>query len=127
MIRLPENVGFSRANNVALREATGRYVLFANPDLEVRPDDLDALARHLDTHGGLVAPQLLGTDGTAQANGRGFRTRRRSSATGRCGRCPAARRVPAGGRARRDAPRRLGDGRGGGRPYGRRHRAGWVE
>ncbi|SBT68432.1 Glycosyltransferase, GT2 family [Micromonospora sediminicola] len=72
VIRLPENVGFSRANNVALRQAAGRYVLFANPDLEVRPAGLDALARHLDTHGGLVGPQLLGADGTPQANGRGF-------------------------------------------------------
>ncbi|GAB3072766.1 glycosyltransferase [Micromonospora schwarzwaldensis] len=72
VIRLPENVGFARANNVALREAASRYVLFANPDLEVCADDLAVLARHLDVHGGLVAPQLLGTDGTPQANGRGF-------------------------------------------------------
>nr|WP_030501831.1 glycosyltransferase family 2 protein [Micromonospora purpureochromogenes] len=72
VIPLPENVGFSRANNVALREAAGTYLLFANPDLEVRPDGLEALARHLDAHGGLVAPQLLATDGSPQPNGRGF-------------------------------------------------------
>ncbi|WP_259276018.1 glycosyltransferase family 2 protein [Micromonospora chalcea] len=72
VVRLPDNVGFSRANNVALHEAGGRYVLFANPDLEVRPDGLEVLARHLDAHGGLVAPQLLSTDGTPQPNGRGF-------------------------------------------------------
>lgn len=72
VIRLPENVGFSRANNVALHQAAGEYVLFANPDLEVRPDGLDVLRRHLDAHGGLVAPQLLSTEGDPQANGRGF-------------------------------------------------------
>ncbi|MGX1613807.1 glycosyltransferase family 2 protein [Micromonospora chalcea] len=72
VVPLPENVGFSRANNVALHEAGGRYLLFANPDLEVRPDGLDVLARHLDAHGGLVAPQLLTTGGTPQPNGRGF-------------------------------------------------------
>lgn len=72
VIRLPENVGFSRANNVALREAAGEYILFANPDLEVRPDGLDVLRRHLDAQGGLVAPQLLSTEGVPQANGRGF-------------------------------------------------------
>ncbi|MFF4892045.1 glycosyltransferase family 2 protein [Micromonospora chersina] len=72
VVRLPENVGFSRANNVGLRQAAGEYVLFANPDLEVRPDGLDVLRRHLDTHGGLVAPQLLSTEGVPQANGRGF-------------------------------------------------------
>ncbi|WBC14309.1 glycosyltransferase family 2 protein [Micromonospora sp. WMMA1998] len=72
VIRLPENVGFARANNVALREAAGSHLLFANPDLEIRPDGLDVLARHLDAHGGLVAPQLLSSDGVPQPNGRGF-------------------------------------------------------
>ncbi|MEU4482413.1 glycosyltransferase family 2 protein [Micromonospora sp. NPDC023966] len=72
VIRLPENVGFSKANNIGVRQAAGEYVLFANPDLEVGSDGLDVLARHLDAHGGLVAPQLLSSDGVPQANGRGF-------------------------------------------------------
>ncbi len=72
VVSLPENVGFSRANNVGVRQATSEHVLFANPDLEIRPDGFDALKRHLDAHGGLVAPQLVGTDGVAQPNGRGF-------------------------------------------------------
>ncbi|MET8045885.1 glycosyltransferase [Micromonospora sp. NPDC005215] len=71
VIRLPENVGFAKANNVGVRQA-GEYVLFANPDLEVQPAGLAAMQRHLDVHGGLVAPQLLATDGTPQPNGRGF-------------------------------------------------------
>ncbi|MEU7588597.1 glycosyltransferase [Micromonospora sp. NPDC049230] len=72
VIRLPENVGFSKANNVGVRQAAGAYVLFANPDLEVEPAGLATMQRHLDAHGGLVAPQLLATDGTPQPNGRGF-------------------------------------------------------
>ncbi|WP_328424150.1 glycosyltransferase family 2 protein [Micromonospora sp. NBC_00389] len=72
VIRLPENVGFSRANNVGVREAAGQYILFANPDLEIGPDGFDVLRRHLDAHGGLVAPQLLSTEGVPQPNGRGF-------------------------------------------------------
>jgi N-acetylglucosaminyl-diphospho-decaprenol L-rhamnosyltransferase len=72
VIRLPENVGFSKANNVGARQAAGEYVVFANPDLEIDPDGMDVLKQHLDTHGGLVAPQLIGTDGTPQPNGRGF-------------------------------------------------------
>ncbi|WP_433130076.1 glycosyltransferase [Micromonospora sp. CA-240977] len=71
VIRLPENVGFAKANNVGVRQA-GEYVLFANPDLEVQPAGFAAMQRHLDVHGGLVAPQLLATDGTPQPNGRGF-------------------------------------------------------
>jgi N-acetylglucosaminyl-diphospho-decaprenol L-rhamnosyltransferase len=72
VVRLPENVGFSRANNIAVRRLTTDYVLFANPDLVVSPDGLDVLAAHLDLHGGLVAPQLLSSDGSPQPNGRGF-------------------------------------------------------
>ena len=30
-----QNVGFAAGNNVALREARGRYVLFLNPDIEI--------------------------------------------------------------------------------------------
>ncbi|BCB79096.1 hypothetical protein GCM10022251_19210 [Phytohabitans flavus] len=72
VVRLPANVGFSKANNAGVRESDADYVLFANPDLEVEPDGLERLQAHLDTHGGLVAPQLLGTDGEPQPNGRGF-------------------------------------------------------
>ncbi|MFG1839540.1 glycosyltransferase family 2 protein [Micromonospora sp. NPDC049175] len=72
VIRLPENVGFSKANNVGVRQAAGEYVLFANPDLEIEPAGFVTMQRHLDLHGGLVAPQLLGTDGIPQPNGRGF-------------------------------------------------------
>ncbi|MET7961563.1 glycosyltransferase [Micromonospora zamorensis] len=72
VIRLPENVGFSKANNVGVRQTASEYVLFANPDLEIGPDGFATMQRHLDVHGGLVAPQLLATDGTPQPNGRGF-------------------------------------------------------
>lgn len=72
VVRLPENVGFSRANNIGAGTSTREYVLFANPDLEVVPAGLDALQAHLDAHGGLVAPQLLSTTGAPQPNGRGF-------------------------------------------------------
>jgi N-acetylglucosaminyl-diphospho-decaprenol L-rhamnosyltransferase len=72
VIRLPENVGFSKANNVAVRQATTEYVLFANPDLEIGPDGFDVLKAHLDVHGGLAAPQLLSSSGALQPNGRGF-------------------------------------------------------
>jgi N-acetylglucosaminyl-diphospho-decaprenol L-rhamnosyltransferase len=72
VISLPQNVGFSRANNIALKETDSPYVLFANPDLIISSDGLAQLAAHLDRHGGLVAPQLLSADGTPQPNGRGF-------------------------------------------------------
>jgi GT2 family glycosyltransferase len=37
----PKNVGFARANNQALREAKGEYILFLNPDTILPEDCLD--------------------------------------------------------------------------------------
>ncbi|GAA4701174.1 glycosyltransferase [Phytohabitans rumicis] len=72
VVRLPANVGFAKANNAGVRESASDYVLFANPDLVVDPAGLATFQAHLDRHGGLVAPQLLATDGEPQPNGRGF-------------------------------------------------------
>jgi N-acetylglucosaminyl-diphospho-decaprenol L-rhamnosyltransferase len=72
VLRLPANVGFSAANNIAVRQSTSPYLLFANPDLMVESDGLDRLRGHLDRYGGLVAPQLLSETGAPQPNGRGF-------------------------------------------------------
>lgn len=38
VIEAPENPGFSSANNLALRQARGRYALLLNPDTVVPPD-----------------------------------------------------------------------------------------
>jgi GT2 family glycosyltransferase len=72
VIALPQNVGFSKANNIGVGESTSPYVLFANPDLVLEEGGFGRLAAHLERHGGLVAPQLLSSDGTPQPNGRGF-------------------------------------------------------
>lgn len=34
----PQNIGFAKANNLALEKCTGKYVLFLNPDTIVPPD-----------------------------------------------------------------------------------------
>ena len=74
VIRLRDNRGFAAANNLALEVAKGRYVLFANPDLDFDPIDLPRLQVELDREPGLVSPQLINIDGTLQPNGRGFPT-----------------------------------------------------
>lgn len=76
VVSLSENVGFARANNVGLRQASGTHVGFINPDVRVNYDDLPTLAGMLDhaVYDCLVAPQLIDPDGTAQPNGRGIPT-----------------------------------------------------
>ena len=62
------NLGFAAANNVALRRATGRYVLLLNPDTVVLEDALGQMVRFLDERpdvGGLGV-RLLNPDGSPQ-------------------------------------------------------------
>jgi GT2 family glycosyltransferase len=70
LIENQENVGFAAANNQAIQQSTGRYVLLLNPDTEVEPGALAALISFLDTHpqAGATGAQLLNPDGTLQTS-----------------------------------------------------------
>ena len=59
------NVGFSAANNLALREGTAAAVLLLNPDTEVYEGTLDAALRRLwsDDRIGMVGVRLVTEDG----------------------------------------------------------------
>ena len=59
------NLGFARANNLALSEALGRHVLLLNPDTVCTPGALARLVAFLDaTPGaGAVGPMLVDADG----------------------------------------------------------------
>ena len=61
----PDNRGFSRANNQAIRQATGRYVLLLNPDTIVTEHSLTDCVRYLDQH-----PEV-GATGVAMYNNNG--------------------------------------------------------
>ena len=45
-----ENMGFSRANNIAIREACGEYVLLLNPDTIVEKDTLHEVLGFMEEH-----------------------------------------------------------------------------
>ena len=70
VIDLPENLGFSAANNIGVCAATTDTLVFANPDVRVTQPGLDVLVEELRVLGGLIAPQLLNPDGSSQENGR---------------------------------------------------------
>jgi GT2 family glycosyltransferase len=68
------NAGFGAANNQALKESSGRYVLFLNPDTEVRPAAIQRLLAFVDQRprAACVGPMLLNPDGSVQSSRRGF-------------------------------------------------------
>lgn len=45
-----ENIGFGRANNLALKQARGRNILFLNPDTLLVNNAIEILSRYLDRH-----------------------------------------------------------------------------
>lgn len=65
-----ENQGFARANNQAIRQSRGRYVLLLNPDTEVKLGALGTLVDFMDAHPrvGAGGARLLNTDGTLQTS-----------------------------------------------------------
>jgi GT2 family glycosyltransferase len=76
LIKSPENLGFSRGNNVAIRQALGRCIALVNPDVIVFPGCLDALADFLDQNPkvGNVGPRVLNPDMSMQSTCRRFPT-----------------------------------------------------
>ncbi|MBN1920174.1 MAG: glycosyltransferase family 2 protein, partial [Anaerolineae bacterium] len=68
LIENGENVGFARANNQALRQASGRYAVLLNSDTQVLPGALQTLVDFLDAHprAGACGPLLLNADGSLQ-------------------------------------------------------------
>ncbi|AEE44867.1 glycosyltransferase family 2 protein [Cellulomonas fimi] len=71
VFRQPSNVGFSRANNRALRQVETQFVAFVNPDVTVASGSLHRLEATA-CAGAVVAPQLTFPDGSVQPNGRGL-------------------------------------------------------
>jgi len=76
LIRSPTNLGFIRANNLAYKQARGRYILMLNSDAFVLENTLqetvDFMRQHPET--GVVGVRLVGRDGVLQPSARYFPT-----------------------------------------------------
>lgn len=77
LIANQENVGFSRANNQAIRSAKGEYVLLLNPDTVVGEDVFHKVVSFMDEHpqcGGLGVKMIDGTGRFLPESKRGLPT-----------------------------------------------------
>lgn len=66
LINNKENVGFSKANNIAIRESKGEYILLLNPDTVVAPGTLRGVLQFMDEHpeAGGAGVRMHNADGT---------------------------------------------------------------
>jgi len=66
LIENQDNLGFARANNIALRQAAGEYVLLLNPDTVVGEDTLRQVVAFMDAHpkAGGAGVMMHNADGT---------------------------------------------------------------
>ena len=91
------NLGFSRANNIAIRQSLGDYVLLLNPDTFVGEDVLSTCVDFMDEHpqAGGIGVKMLKTDGSkAMESRRGVPTPLTAfyKVTGLCALYPKSRR-----------------------------------
>ncbi|WP_090792955.1 glycosyltransferase family 2 protein [Paenibacillus sp. GP183] len=77
LIENKQNVGFSKANNQAIRVAAGRYILLLNTDTIVQPDAIQIMLDFMEEHSSIGASgcKILLPDGSLdKACKRGFPT-----------------------------------------------------
>jgi len=70
LIRSELNLGFGKANNIAMQKCLGKHILLLNPDTEVYPKALERLSAFLHDHPkvGVVGACLLYPDGALQTS-----------------------------------------------------------
>ncbi len=61
-----KNLGFGRANNIAMAQATGRQLLILNPDTLIREDSLSMMIQYMEENQtvGAMGPKILTRDGS---------------------------------------------------------------
>lgn len=70
------NLGFSRANNIGIRETGGEYLVLVNSDVEVLGGCVESMLRYMRAHCdvGLLGPQILDSQGRVQRSCMGLPT-----------------------------------------------------
>jgi len=70
VIEAGENLGFAKANNLAIKRAKGDYIFVLNGDTELIDNNIANAIRYMDknTDVGMLGPELLNQDGTHQTS-----------------------------------------------------------
>ena len=70
----PENLGFAKGNNLAIKKAQGKYVLLLNPDTEILDNALGKMVKFMDANPecGIAGCKLLNPDSSLQPSVRAF-------------------------------------------------------
>ena len=77
ILRNSKNLGFSGANNLAIRSAQGKYILLLNPDTQLQPNAIARLVTCLNTsNAGMVGAHHRNANGSTQPSVRSFPTLR---------------------------------------------------
>jgi GT2 family glycosyltransferase len=68
VIENQDNLGYSKANNLAISISTGKYILLINPDTYVLEGSIDLLCEFMQSHSdvGIVGPKIVNRDGSFQ-------------------------------------------------------------
>lgn len=68
VVKSEENLGFAKANNLAMQKAQGRNFLILNPDVIFHNNAVKILSDYLDSNPdvGMVGPKVLNSDGSFQ-------------------------------------------------------------
>jgi GT2 family glycosyltransferase len=70
----PQNLGYTKANNIGINHSRGKYILLLNPDTIVHQGALQALIDCAESHpeAGIIGAKLLNPDGSVQRSARSF-------------------------------------------------------
>jgi GT2 family glycosyltransferase len=76
LIQNKKNLGYAKANNQGIEEATGEYILLLNPDTQVLEDALSLMCEFMEQNPkvGALGPKLLNPDKSVQPSRREFPT-----------------------------------------------------
>ena len=75
-IRNDKNLGFATAVNRGLKNTTGTFILWLNPDAKLLDEGFEKILGYMNDHPevGIIGPRIVNTDGTIQLSCRSFPT-----------------------------------------------------